>query len=189
MFRQDIFDDDEFIDILDRFNCRSRVCQLNVYGVILEIAKQELVQKPYLMVSTWSNILTTLKKYPEFSSVSSVIAYYNTVKPTTKRVLKMLQCDPLNDAERDCLKYLQNYIRGLDQNFLAKFLHFCTGSNIIIINYIKIDFVKMDGLARRPIAHTCAPMLELASSYRNFCELREEFQNILSTYGWGIDTI
>ena len=38
-----IYDDDDFLDILDRFNCKSRVTIMNVYGVILEIAKQELV--------------------------------------------------------------------------------------------------------------------------------------------------
>ena len=30
-----IFDNDDFLDILDRFNCKSRV---NAFGVILEIA-------------------------------------------------------------------------------------------------------------------------------------------------------
>ena len=38
-----VYDDDDFLDILDRFNCKSWVTIMNVYGVILEIAKQELV--------------------------------------------------------------------------------------------------------------------------------------------------
>ena len=49
-FSQDIYTDDEFLDTLDRFDCRSRVHPINVYSVILEIAKQELIQKPYVMV-------------------------------------------------------------------------------------------------------------------------------------------
>ena len=35
-----IYDDDDFLDILYWFNCKSRVTIMNVYGVILEIAKQ-----------------------------------------------------------------------------------------------------------------------------------------------------
>ena len=38
----------------------------------------------------------------------------------------------------------------------------------------------MEGLARRPIIHTCAPMLELPNSYRNVCELREEFTSVMN---------
>ena len=34
---------------------------LNVYGVLLELAEQELIQKPYLMVYTWTNTLRYLK--------------------------------------------------------------------------------------------------------------------------------
>ena len=45
-----IYGEEEFLDILDRFNCRSNVTTFNVYGVILEIAQQELIQKPYLML-------------------------------------------------------------------------------------------------------------------------------------------
>ena len=42
--RPKIYDDDHFLDILGRFNCKSRVTIMNIYGVILEIAKQELMQ-------------------------------------------------------------------------------------------------------------------------------------------------
>ena len=58
-----IYDDDDFLDILDRFNCKSRVTIMNVYGVILEIAKQELVQKPYIMLCSWKKCLSALKTF------------------------------------------------------------------------------------------------------------------------------
>lgn len=48
-----LFEDEEFLDILDRINCKSRVTIMNVYGVILDIARQELIQRPYLMVCSW----------------------------------------------------------------------------------------------------------------------------------------
>ena len=34
-----IYKDEEFIDVLERFYCRPRVYQLNVYGIILELAR------------------------------------------------------------------------------------------------------------------------------------------------------
>ena len=42
---------------------------------------------------------------------------------------------------------------------------------------------------RRPIAHTCGPCLELPSTYSNFCELREEFSNILKKSTWEMDSL
>ena len=34
---------------------------MNVYGIILELAKQELVQKPYIMLCYWKKCLSALK--------------------------------------------------------------------------------------------------------------------------------
>ena len=45
----DMYEDENLLEFLDRFNCRSRVHPLNVYGVVLELAQQEPIQKPYLM--------------------------------------------------------------------------------------------------------------------------------------------
>ena len=52
-----VYDDDDFLDVLDRFNCKSRVTIMNVYGVILDTAKQELVQKPYIYFALRRNTL------------------------------------------------------------------------------------------------------------------------------------
>ena len=52
-----VYDDDDFLDVLDRFNCKSRVTSMNVYGVILDTAKQELVQKPYIYFALRRNTL------------------------------------------------------------------------------------------------------------------------------------
>ena len=49
---------------------------MNVYGVILEIAKQELVQKPYIMLCSWKKCLSALKTFSEFSTVFNVDDYY-----------------------------------------------------------------------------------------------------------------
>ena len=58
-----IYDNDDFLGILDRFNCKSRVTIMNVYGVIPESTKQELVQKPYIMLCSWKKCLSALKTF------------------------------------------------------------------------------------------------------------------------------
>ena len=43
---------------------------------------------------------------------------------------------------------------------------------------ISISFYLVDGLGRRPIAHTCGSLLEVPCTYQSYNELDEEFTNI-----------
>lgn len=56
---------------------------------------------------------------------------------------------------------------------------FVTGSDVISVDKIGIMFTVVDGLARRPVAHTCGPVLELPVTYGSYPELRTEFDSIL----------
>ena len=132
-----IYDDDDFLDILDRFNCKSRVTIMNVHGVILEIAKQELVQKPWVMLCSWKKCLSALKTFTEFSTVFSIDDYYRQILPTNRNVIKLIQSDPTNGNERDALGFFKQYIRGLDEPFLRKCLKYCTGSDVILVDKLQ----------------------------------------------------
>ena len=123
-----------------------------------------------------------LKTFSEFSTVFNVDHYYQHILSTNRNIIKLIQSDPTNGNERDTLGFLKQYIRGLDEPFLRDFLKYCTGSDV--------GFVACSTIARRPIIHTCASMMELSSSYASYCEFREEIQNILNACeNWGIDII
>ena len=117
-----IYDDDDFLDILDRFNCKKRVTIMNVFGVLPEFAKQELVQKTYTILCSWKKCLSALKTFTEFRTVFTVEDYYRHILPTNRNVIKLIQSDPTNGNERDALGFLKQYIRGLDESFLRKLL-------------------------------------------------------------------
>ena len=69
-------------------------------------------------------------------------------------------------------------------------MKYCTGSDVILVGKIAVEFVASSTIARRSIVHTCAPVMELPSSYTSYCDFREEMQNILNAGGnWGIDII
>lgn len=76
--------------------------------------------------------------------------------------------------------YLQQYIRGLGSAGLRKFLRFTTGSDALSVDKLEVVFTALDGVGRRPVAHTCGPVLELPRTYMVFPELRLEFDQILS---------
>ena len=96
----DVYTEEEFLDTMERLNCRSQVHPLNVYSVILELAKQELIQKPYIMVCSWKRHMNLLKRYDEFKSFETVEKFYRDSEPTTKKVLALLKADPKSDSER-----------------------------------------------------------------------------------------
>ena len=49
------------LDFLEQFKCRTLLTKENVKGVIIELARQELIQKPFIMVSCWSVYLGYLR--------------------------------------------------------------------------------------------------------------------------------
>ncbi|CAB3981201.1 Hypothetical predicted protein, partial [Paramuricea clavata] len=118
--------EEEFFDFLERFKCRAVVKKENITTIMIEIGQQELMQKPHLMVATWQPVLQTLKKYPPFQTLSALEVSYEDTKPTTKKILQLLDANPNSDAERDAFRFLQRYIRGLDNSQPLQFLRFTT---------------------------------------------------------------
>ena len=96
----DVYTEKEFLDKMERLNRRSHVHPLNVYSVILELAKQKLIQKPYIMVCSWKRHMNLLKRYNEFKSFETVQKFYRDSETTTKKVLALLKADPKSDSER-----------------------------------------------------------------------------------------
>ena len=67
-------------------------------------------------------------------------------------------------------------------------MKYCTGSDVVLVGKIAVEFVACTTITWWPIVHTCAQMMELPSSYVSYCEFREEMQNILNACNnWGID--
>ena len=140
------------------------------------------------MISTWQPSVQELKQYPQFQSTSGIQGLYDTLKPTTKKVLEILAAaQPNTEAERDAFKFLQRYVRGLDNTKLIQFLRFTTASDILTTTKLEVAFTKLEGVGCRPIAHTCGPVLELPSTYSNFVEVRKQFNNILDKDTWEMD--
>ena len=94
-------DEDELTDFLERFKCRRVVSTENLSQVIIEISKQELVQKPHLMISSLQPFVEQWKQYPQFQTISAVEGFYDSLKPTTKRVLSCLNSTPQSEGERE----------------------------------------------------------------------------------------
>jgi len=181
-------DVDELIEVLDRFGCRKLPTQENAKDLILEVAHKEIVQKPQYVADAWREALKMMvKSKDELATIEGLCDLYQTVAPTNRKVLSMLRADPQNNSERAALDFLKRFVRGMDTPQLKSFLRYVTGADALCVPYISVQFSSLDGLARRPIAHTCGSVLELPSTYNTFPELREEFNNILAKSKWQND--
>ena len=123
-------------EVLDRFNCQTRVHAMNIYSVVLELAKRELIQKPHIMVCSWSKLMHKLRSFPEFCCFNAVHQYHSSANPTHKAIISLLDVEPKSNAERDCVRFLQRYILGLDKSQLIIFLWFTRWSDIISVDKI-----------------------------------------------------
>ena len=74
---------------------------------------------------------------------------------------------------------------------MQNFLRFVTGASVAVCPVIYVEFNSLSGLARRPIAHTCLPMIELSNCYDTYVEFAHEFEKILADeyYTWIMDSV
>ncbi|CAH3036081.1 unnamed protein product, partial [Pocillopora meandrina] len=179
---------DEKCLIDNNYDCRIMVNSENIIQVIEEIAHKELLQKPQYIADCWKDIVSTLlPSFPDFAAISK---RYELLIPSTSKILSCLEANPESDGERDGLKFLKRYIKGLDTpQKLSKFVRFISGSELMLFDAVQVNFTNLSGLGRRPIAHTCNTVLELSSTYQSFPELREEFSAILASDYWEMDIV
>ena len=154
--------------------------QENARDLILEVAHKEKVQKPQYVADAWREALMMPKSKEEMATMKGLRDRYQTVEPTNREVLSMIRADPQNNSERAAVYFLKRLVRGMDEAQLKSFLRYVTGADVLCVPSISVQFLTLDGLARRPIAHTCGSVLELPSTYNTFPEVREEFNNILA---------
>lgn len=131
----------------------------------MELAHQELIQRPRYVANCWAPVLDTLKTHDSFHGVKTMRELYSDMKPSAKKVIKAMQATPTNDSEKQSFDFLKKFVRSLDGPSLKIFLKFVTGSDALVTDNISVSFTAMEGMARRPVAHTCGPSLEVPSSY------------------------
>lgn len=188
--RSQICNNEDLLEVLGSYKCYLNPTEENIEDILCQLAHQELIQRPRYVSNCWATILQSLKSHPAFQDVASILCFYQERKPTSKKVLKILDASPENEAQRNAFDHLVRYIKSLGGNVTA-FLQFTTGSDIILEGQkLKVSFTELNGLQRRPVAHTCGPLLEIPSTYQFYNELVEEFSSILrEKSAWSFDIV
>ena len=102
--------DDAVLEVLSSYKCYKNPTKENVKLIITQLAHQELVQKPKYISNCWKPIISSLKSISQFEKPDCMKEVYETKKPTTKKVVKLLPASPQNEAERNSFDHLKCYI-------------------------------------------------------------------------------
>lgn len=171
---------DELLDLLDRLGVKMVPSRDNLKAVLLQIAHKQIIQQPKYALDNIS-AAARLPLMTTITTTAKLQVLYEEKKPTCRKVLKMIKSSPATPAENQALRFLQQYIRGLDEMGLRRMLRFVTGSDVICVAEMEVIFTSLEGLARRPVAHTCGSVLELPYTYNSYPELRVEMENVLTS--------
>ena len=181
-------EDEDVMEVLSVYKCFRVVTKENLEHIVKELAHQELIQRPRYICNSWAPIMSGLKDFTQFQTVANLMQLYEDSRPSPKKVVKLFSVKPSNEAERECVGHLKRFVKSLDDIVLGAFLQFVTGSNIITVTKIEVGFSTESGFARRPVAHTCGPVLVIPSTYQSYSELSEEFSCILrETASWAFN--
>ena len=99
--------------------------------------------------------------------------------------------EDMNAAEDRVSSYLIEMIGNMTSSLVQRFLRFVTGSSVLTVKNLEVQFNRLSGIARRPIAHTCSCLLELPVCYANYCDFHDEWMSILNDpeLCWFMDSI
>ncbi|KAI5625384.1 hypothetical protein C0J50_15054 [Silurus asotus] len=188
--QQDLDSDgqDELLDLLDRLGVKTVPSQDNIKEVPIQVAHKQIIQQPNYALDNMS-VVAAQPLMTTLTTPAKIWTMYDDKKPTPRKVLKLIEANPTTPAENKAFKFLQQYIRGLDQVGLRRMLRFVTGSDVICVTEIRVVFTTLDGLARRPVAHTCGSVLGLPCTYNSYPELGVEMENVLTSNYYTMDIV
>lgn len=173
---------DRLTSVLGTLGMLVRPTANNIRQTVLAAARFQLldVSMPFIMQIKSGISPIYRDTFWSTLTVDSIDQLFKKQLPTPVKVSKILVCasESLTNAEDNCLFYLQQFVRNMDQEDLTSFLHFVTGSTVMPTQ-ITVSFNNLVGIMRRPVAHTCSNVLELPSSYTSMQDMKREFLAII----------
>ena len=187
------FPDDMLSEILGSYGCRSSPNCQNIKVLMVQAAKYMFLVKPAAAINQLNMGVPDLhRSFWSTMEVGKLFKLYKCMSVSKAKVLSLLEESQMDTpSKEEVWVYLRRFIGNMTNDELRTFLRFVTGSFVVSVSSIAISFNNLDGLARRPIAHTCTGTLELSTMYNTFLEFQSEFRTVLADpyFSWRMDAI
>lgn len=151
----------------------------NLKTCLLQVAHLDFCCKPAAVISLMhSGVPVTHSEFWHSRSVEGVCSIYRTLAVSSSKVLDIIQLpETLSSAEGRVSGYIVEMIGNMSSSYVQRFP---TGSSVLTVPSLTVQFNRLSGLARRPIAHTCSCVLELPVCYANYSDFHSEWMSILN---------
>ena len=181
------------LELASRFGCRRIPTPVTLKGMFLQIAKYEFILKPAAAIAAInSGIPDNHASFWKGLGVQGIFRVYKAKSVSPAKVLEMLgEVHTLDPNQERIVMYLKQYIGSLNSEDLQRFLRFVTGTSCIS-SKIEVMFNTLTGAARRPIAHTCQPSIELSLTYSTYVEFARELRSVVGASDdslWGMHAL
>ena len=181
------------LELASRFGSRRVPTPAILKDMFLQIATYEFILKPAAAIMAInSGIPNQHLPFWKALGVQGLFRVYKAKSASPAKVLRMLEdIHTLDPNQERIMMYLKQYIGSLNSEDLQRFLRFVTGTSCIA-SKIEVVFNTLIGAARRPIAHTCQPSIELSSTYSTYVEFARELRSVVGASDhslWGMDAL
>ena len=172
----------ELIELVSHFGSRDIPTPPMLKGLFPQIAQYEFTLKPAAAIAAiHSGVPDQHALFWKNLGVTGLLRLYQAKSISPAKVLKMFdEVQPLDTNQERIMLYLRQYIGSLNTGDLEQFLRFVTGSCVFMPVKIQVSFNSLSGTARRQIAHTCEPSLELSSTYVTYLEFAIELKAVMN---------
>ena len=172
---------DKLVGVLSRFGCREIPSHLSLKDILIKVAQYEFIAKPLAAITMISTGISALHaSFWSNKSVEELHKLYLALTATSAKTVEIIEASCNNANEERVLGYLQQYVGGMTQDKVRRFLRFTTGSSVCLAKKISVTFNSVCGFSRRSISHTCDCMLELPLSYTTYLDFVYEFDEVLA---------
>ena len=86
--------EDDVSELLGNYQTYSHYTKRNISKIVTELAHQEIIRCPRYIAHCWAPIVAKLKDHVHFRT-SDIVAFTAQQSPTTKKVIKAINCNPL----------------------------------------------------------------------------------------------
>ena len=186
---------EELMTTLGGFECRQLPTPSSLPNIILQVARYKFVTKPAASISMiHSGIPKCHQAFWNNTSPHKLSMIYEQLTVSPKKVNSLFTPPMVLTSQEDrVFSYLRIMVGNMNSRELRLLMRFITGSCVCSTSSIEVSFNSLDGLARRPIAHTCSCMLEIPITYINYDDFTKDFQAILNetdeNFAWRMDSL
>ena len=176
----------EIIDLLEDYSVRQLPTADNIKSLVLSVATTEFVTKPFLCLSSMREGMGQMWEKVTKGEIASL---YEISRPTASGIIAILECIPENPKEDQIFRGLERYLKGSSNEILAKFLRFCTATDVLLPDRgISVRTEVMPLVAIRPKSYTCFRRLTLPRNYQSYSQMRNNLDFYLrDCSGWDLN--